>query len=412
MLRVGLLRAASALSLVLLALAPEACEERAEDPCTVGAASTVLDFAGGGQPISVDVVEEADRTLLVTWLRVDSRPAADAGTSPGVTKLGRAERARLTREGAVLSRSALPIPPRLAARQGSTDQVSAVWTDGGVFFRWVESTTATLPNGQVTRSLRAVTSFVPEGGGPVVETSPPELSCSSCALTLASASTGTEVTMLASLAYTTGTTGALVFHFDARGNPTGVAPAPSFAQPLAGVPTPIGALVDPPGGAAQLGEERGDLFLFSPRGTYVLGPRLEVRAGPLPLAGPGAFVRFDPPNDVVVAAAAAGTSTGEPFVTAARYDASGRLLRAARPVTRGTAVGGVAPIAGGTLFVTRGEAGVALSRVDASGAKRGYDVSIPTNATSITLVDAPPLGARIFEVVGTHLDAREVACAP
>ncbi len=412
MLRAGLLRAASALGLALVALAPAACEERAEDPCTVAPPSTVLDFAGGGQPISVDVVEEADRTLLVTWLRVDPRPSADAGAGAGVTKLARAERARLTREGAVLSRSSLPIPPRLAARQGSTDQVSAVWTDGGVFFRWVESTTATLPNGQVTRSLLAVTSFVPEGGGPVVETTPTELACSSCAITLASASTGPEVTVLASLAYTTGTTGALVFRFDARGKPTGVSPAPPFAQPLAGVPTPIGSLVDPPGGAPQLGEERGDLFLFSPRGTYVLGPALEVRAGPLPLAGPGAFVRFDPPNEVVVAAPAAGTSTGEPFVTAALYDARGRLLRASRPVTRATAVGGVAPIAGGTLFVTRGEGGVALSRVDASGAKRGYDVSIATSASSLTLVDAPPLGARLFEVVGSRLDAREVTCAP
>jgi hypothetical protein len=244
MLRAGLLRAASALGLALVALAPAACEERAEDPCTVAPPSTVLDFAGGGQPISVDVVEEADRTLLVTWLRVDPRPSADAGAGAGVTKLARAERARLTREGAVLSRSSLPIPPRLAARQGSTDQVSAVWTDGGVFFRWVESTTATLPNGQVTRSLLAVTSFVPEGGGPVVETTPTELACSSCAITLASASTGPEVTVLASLAYTTGTTGALVFRFVQAGS--------EMSSLLGRLPSAVGY-------APTLGTDMGDL---------------------------------------------------------------------------------------------------------------------------------------------------------
>lgn len=410
--RAGLLRAASALGLVSIALAPEGCDERAEDPCVVGPASTVLDFGGDGQAISVDVVEEADRTILVTWLRVDVRRVTDAGAGPGVTKLARAERARLTKEGALLSRSSLAIPPRLAARQGSTDQVSAAWTDFGVFFRWIETTTGTLPNGQVTRSVQTVTSFVPEGGGPIVETTPAELTCSSCAITLASASTGAAVTMLASLAYGTGTTGALVLRFDARGAPAGVTPAPAFAQPLAGAPIPVGSLVDPPGGAAQLGEERGDLFVFSPRGTYVVGPALEVRAGPLPITGPGAFVRFDAPSDVVVAGPVAGTSTGEPFVTSTTYDAKGAVRRAARPVTRATAVGGVAPIAGGTLFVTRGESGIALSRLDASGAKRGYDVPVPTPATAVALVDAPPLGARLFEVVGPRVDAREVICAP
>lgn len=390
------------------ALAPSACDDaRVDAPCSVGAAATAFTIDGEGLPIAFDLVEESDHTILATWTRLRSSP--DAGTS----KLGRAERARVGRDGSVLSRAQVDAPAELLAREASTEQAGAAWTDAGALWRWVETSVQTAPNGILTRSARVVFAFTPQGGGPAIVTAPAELACTGCSVALTLASDGERVLVVASIARQSGAAEGWALRFDRQGALASIARAPDFVQPLPTAPVPPTAAVETPNGAGQLGEERGDFFFFSSRGTWVLGPSLERRAGRLPPATPGSFVRFDPPGDVAFLAPAPGTGTGEPYVVLSPYDAAGSLRRTPSPVTRASAVLGVTPLGdGGHLVATRGEDGVVLSRLEASGAKRAFDVTASGTGTSYALVATEPFAARLFTYASNKLSSVEVRCAP